>query len=93
MSKLYVNATFGLYADVRYNSHGSTESLVGMFDSLDVDTDSDGLPLLPDFQIVTRICVLGSEENQENLLNRGAKLVFKIRLGSVHIRESTIRAK
>lgn len=80
MCKLYVNATFGLYADVRYNSHGSTESLVGMFDSLDVGTDSNGLPLLPDFQIVTRICVLGSEKNQENLLTRRAKLVFKIRL-------------
>lgn len=80
MCKLYVNATLGLYADVRYDQNGNTESLVGMFDCLDVDTDERGLPILPNFQLVSRICILGSENNQDNILNRQAKLVFKVRL-------------
>ncbi len=80
MCKLYVNATLGLYADVRYDKDGNTESLVGMFDSLDVDTNENGIPVLPNFQIVSRICVMGSEKNQNNVLNRHAKLVFKVRL-------------
>lgn len=80
MCMLYVNAALGLYADVRYDAHGNTESLVNMFDSLEVAASSDGQPVLPGFKIVTRICILGSNRNEENILRRRGKLAFKVRL-------------
>lgn len=80
MCMLYVNATLGMYASVRYDSRGNTESLLNMFDSLDVDTDDEGLPALPNFYIVTRLCILGSNRNEDNILRRRGKLIFKLRL-------------
>lgn len=80
MCMMYVNATLGLYGSVRYDSRGNTDSLLNMFDGLDVETDDAGLPILPNCRVVTRICILGSNRNEENILRRRAKLAFKVRL-------------